>query len=103
MTDTGYFQTSSGTILLLDIPVPNTSGTFTYERFQQQLAKGDLVQIPDDAVERVVVGEDRISREGPPIVTPVIQYRLKKPPDATTAAVTEPEDATPKRSRAPKG
>ena len=51
MTDTAYFRTSGGSILLLDIP---EEGTDAHSRFMLQASKGELVRVEDqDAVEAV--------------------------------------------------
>lgn len=71
MTDTGYFHTSGGAILLLDIPAEDTHAR---ERFDAQVGAGELVAIDEKTVEEVVLSVD-VQKDGTEV--PSTGYRLK--------------------------
>lgn len=92
MAETGFFQGQGGAIVLLDIP-PAPEGdrgpTPARELFDQKVEKGELIPVPEEAVEEYVIGTEVSPRDNGLEVT-YTGYRLK--------AAAE----TPKRTRKPK-
>lgn len=88
----GYFLTSGGTVLELDVP---TEGTHARERFEEQLAKQELVPVLDDQVS-TVQSQYGADKDGKPLYATqfvLVEGYHAPPPPGDTAPETS-SDAT---------